>query len=156
LCPPYSCGLPGPAHPGVERVPLDAEHLGDLGRTPSLVHEHKCHAVIGIDRRQRAGQEIARFDHSCGIQRLIDYQREDASLAWFVKRVELNHARRELMQVSTPLVRDVLDAARGEEVLQGGAPVRIPLTPGQHLDPESLEAILNGLHSNVLGKVPPL
>ena len=55
------------------------------------------------------------------------------------------------MKVPAPPVRDVRETARSEEVLQGHTPVRIPLAPGQHLNLESLEAVLDGFRCDVLG-----
>src|SRR5258708_11163581 len=59
-------------------------------------------------------------------------------------------------KVPDPPVRDMREAAHSKEILKGRAPAWIPLTSGQHMSPEPLEAVLNGFGSDVLGHRVPL
>ena len=142
--------FPGAAHPGIERIPADAEHPGYLGPAPPLRIQHEGHTIIGTHRRQGPSQEVTSLDLDHGIRGQVGDQRENAGLARFIEGIELDRTRGELTQVPAPPVRDVRKAAHGEEVLQGHTPVRIPLTPGQRLGLESLKAVLHGFRRDVL------
>jgi hypothetical protein len=39
------------------------EHFGNFSRAPSLLSEHKRHAIIGTRRCQRLRQSVAKLDY---------------------------------------------------------------------------------------------
>jgi hypothetical protein len=88
--------------------------------------------------------EVAKFDYSRRVGGRIGHERENPSLARLVKRVELNRVLGKLAELFPPDVRDIREAARGEEDLERHSPAGIPFTPGQHLVLEPPEAMCSG------------